>query len=189
MRVEPPATDEPVPAPAPAAARPRARRHALLAAAAVLAVAAGTAGTAALVRSAAPRSTAATPAETPANGTAQATPTEKTMYDLIVFLCRKGSDWPSCKGKAVTAAQREAVRRWLHDRSEVQRVQFVDRQAGYEAFKKQLAHNEALVAATRPEDMSESFEVYLEPGADRDAVLKAVEALPGVEAVYPSWPF
>lgn len=155
----------------------------------MLAVAAGTVGAVALVRSAAPRSTAATQVATPANGTAQATPTEKTSYDLIVFLCGKGSDWPSCEGKAVTAAQREAVRRWLHDRPEVQRVRFVDRQAGYEAFKKQLAHNEALVAATRPEDISESFEVYLEPGADRDAVRKAVEALPGVEAAYPGWPF
>jgi Cell division protein len=129
------------------------------------------------------------PTATPAAGTAYAAQTTSTAGDISVFLCTKTSPYPPCRGdspgagRAATQEEIKAVGRMLRSRPEVDSVIFEDRQTAFENFKRMYQDNKVLLAATKPDDLPESYRVYLKPGADPHLLVESVQAMPGVATV------
>ncbi|MFI6457303.1 permease-like cell division protein FtsX [Streptosporangium amethystogenes] len=98
--------------------------------------------------------------------------------DVSVFLCRQDDFRPNCD-HVVTEDEKAEIRRALEARPEVERVLFEDRRQAWEKFRSQYADNPTLVKAIAVEDMPESFRAWLRPGADSNAVARAMGGLPG----------
>lgn len=99
--------------------------------------------------------------------------------DVSVYLCTDGSPFKRCRGGAATTREKENISRALRARRDVQTIVFEDRRTAFENFRRSDADPE-LLAATRVEDMAESFRLKLVPGADPLAVARAAIDLPGV---------
>ncbi|MFI7615851.1 permease-like cell division protein FtsX [Nonomuraea terrae] len=112
-----------------------------------------------------------------------------SKWDISVFLCQKGSSIPECgaklkprddgdflitkEGKGTTTAQRKAVLAVIEDMPEVESYVFEDRATAFENFRRAYRDNKTLLAATRVEDMPESFRLKLkeeEAAAEGDVV-------------------
>ncbi|GIH67545.1 permease-like cell division protein FtsX [Microbispora siamensis] len=102
--------------------------------------------------------------------------------DVSVYLCTDHSPFPRCRGGAVTAWERENIRRSLRARPDVQTIVFEDRRTAFENFRRSET-NPLLLKAATVEDMPESFRLKLAPGADHLAVARAASDLPGVSNV------
>lgn len=162
-----PDEDRPLPAPRDA------RRAGVRAAAVALAVAATAVGVVRL-------STSSPEAREEAAGVMTARDTTVSdPPDVSIYLCTEVSAFPRCEGGAVTAGEKEKVRRMLAARPEVRKVVFEDRRTAWENFRRDVDPPEQ-VKDTTLENMVESFRVWLEPGADPASVARAASALPGV---------
>lgn len=184
-----PATLRPLVAPRPSARvrRPRVPRPALVAAAAAVTVGAVTGGTMIVQSSLRPGPAA------PANDTALVARMASTRGDIAVFLCHRGTppfipacrsgDSPGSVSREATKAEIKAVERMLKARPDVASVTFEDRRTAFDNFKQMYRDNAALIAATRVDDMPESFRVTLTEGADPRPVIEAARGMPGVADV------
>lgn len=100
---------------------------------------------------------------------------------INAFLCNKGSSMPACHGKAVTNAQKKAIRELIEGMPEVRSYLFEDQKAAYENFRR--AYNKVLVDATRVEDMPESFRLVLKRESKWAEVVGELKRQPGVSQV------
>ncbi|WP_283133014.1 permease-like cell division protein FtsX [Rhizohabitans arisaemae] len=98
---------------------------------------------------------------------------------IAVYHCRKGTLYPQCKGKVITTEQRERLRLALLALPQVEEVVFRDAHQAFES----LARDGFDVRPFRLEDMPESFQVYLKPGAEYRMVARIADAMPGVANV------
>ncbi|MFD1539026.1 permease-like cell division protein FtsX [Nonomuraea guangzhouensis] len=128
-------------------------------------------------------------------------PVQAKNADLItVFLCKEHASQVSCgasaapdltkdvpkpfeDGKAITPAQRSALTKKIDTMPGVQSARFESRQEAYENFVRTYKGNKALVQATRPSDMPESFRLQMSSDADRNEVVGKLQRLPGVAQV------
>ncbi|WP_030905897.1 permease-like cell division protein FtsX [Streptosporangium amethystogenes] len=106
-------------------------------------------------------------------------PEQSGDADVSVFLCKRHDRFPNCD-HVITEDERAEIRRTLEARPEVKRVLFEDQQQAWENFRSQNTDKPALLKAIVVEDMSESFRAWLRPGADPNAVARAMGELPGV---------
>jgi cell division transport system permease protein len=107
-------------------------------------------------------------------------------YDKVevsVFLCTKNSDLPSCKGKAVTQAQTQALQKQIEGLPGVDEVFYEDQATAYKNFQETYRSNQALVNATKVEDMPTSFRVKLTDPENYQPVIDALQGQPGVSQV------
>jgi hypothetical protein len=100
--------------------------------------------------------------------------------EVSVFLCKENDVFPSCKGGAITQAEREQLRRALERRPDVEGVSFEDQQQAWENFRRNMADQPELVRTVVPGDLPESFRVQVRPGTDFSAVARAASDFPGV---------
>ncbi|MFF3671105.1 permease-like cell division protein FtsX [Microtetraspora malaysiensis] len=140
-------------------------------------VAAMSVGVFLLVRPAPPETTVASPAAYSLAGT------DSWKLEVAVFLCNKNDAFPVCKKRAATEDDRRRIRQVLESMPEVGWIQFESRAEAYKNFRATNSDNLLLVQVVKPSDLPESFRVKVLPGADRKAVLRAVEHLPGVSNV------
>ncbi|MFF4772016.1 permease-like cell division protein FtsX [Microtetraspora fusca] len=145
-------------------------------------VAAVSVGVFLLVRPAPPATTAGNPmADSLAQlGLAEA---DSWKYEIAVFLCKKNGPYPVCKKRAATEDDRRRIKQVLESMPEVGWIQFESRAEAYKKFRATNSDNLLLVQVVKPSDLPESFRVKVLPGADRKAVLRAVEHMPGVSNV------
>ena len=107
-------------------------------------------------------------------------------YDKVevsVFLCTKNSDLPSCKGKAVTQAQTQALQKQIEGLPGVDEVFYEDQATAYKNFQETYRSNQALVNATKVEYMPTSFRVKLTDPENYQPVIDALQGQPGVSQV------
>ncbi|MFI6499861.1 permease-like cell division protein FtsX [Nonomuraea typhae] len=102
--------------------------------------------------------------------------------DLSVFLCGKSSPVAPCKGKVITADERDRIRRALDEAPGVQSVMFEDQRAAYKNFIAS-GFSDSIKKAVRVSDMPESFRVTFVPGASYEGLVTEVKAMPGVSEV------
>ncbi|MFI7463915.1 permease-like cell division protein FtsX [Nonomuraea sp. NPDC049646] len=116
---------------------------------------------------------------------------------VSVFLCQDGSGLPACgavrapdddkvmkDGKGATTRQKNEISALLRASKQVKSIRFEDRSTAYENFKRSYKDNEALFAATRVEDMPESYRLQMR--SERDdwgPLLKALRRQGGVASV------
>ena len=120
--------------------------------------------------------------------------------DISVFLCGEQSTQASCGavaapdstkdapkfdkyGTAITRAQRIALGKEIGKIPGIQSMRFESQQEAYENFQRTYKDNKALVQATRPSDMPESFRLQLGPDAVWSKVIAKLQQLPGVAMV------
>jgi cell division transport system permease protein len=104
--------------------------------------------------------------------------------EISVFLCQKNSPFDNCKGKGgITQAQKAKLEQQIKAMTEVERVEFEDQAQAYENFKQQYANNSVLVAATRVEDMPESFRIKLKNPENYGNVIETLQKAEGVSQV------
>ncbi|MFI7450901.1 permease-like cell division protein FtsX [Nonomuraea sp. NPDC049714] len=117
---------------------------------------------------------------------AQVTMMKDFWYDKVevsVFLCNKNNASESCKGKAITDPQTQALQKQIQGLPGVEEVFFEDQVAAYKNFQEAYASNKALVAATKAEDMPTSFRVKLTNPDDYQPIVQALTGQPGVAQV------
>ncbi|WP_157253833.1 permease-like cell division protein FtsX [Nonomuraea typhae] len=102
--------------------------------------------------------------------------------DLSVFLCGESSPMASCKGKVITADQRDRIRQALDEAPGVKSVVFEDQRAAYKNF---MAANfsDSIKKAVRESDMPESFRVTFVTGTSYEGLVTEIKAMPGVSEV------
>jgi cell division protein FtsX len=110
-------------------------------------------------------------------------PVSSGKAHINAFLCNKGSSMPACRGKAVTNAQRKAIRELIEGMPEVRSYFFEDQKAAYENFRRAYSDNKVLVDATRVEDMPESFRLVLKREFKWAEVAGELKRQPGVSQV------
>ncbi|WP_188189183.1 permease-like cell division protein FtsX [Nonomuraea sp. SYSU D8015] len=110
-------------------------------------------------------------------------PTPSWKAHISAFLCSKGSAMPACRGKAVTNAQRKAIRELIEGMPEVRSYFFEDQKTAYENFRHAYSDNKALIEATRVEDMPESFRLVLKRESKWAEVVGELKRQPGVSQV------
>ncbi|TMR88581.1 permease-like cell division protein FtsX [Nonomuraea basaltis] len=105
--------------------------------------------------------------------------------EVSVFLCNKGTAVEECNGKAITPAQVKALEAYIEKVPGVRPggVIYEDQAAAYENFKTAYASNEALVKATKVEDMPQSFRIKVVDPDNYQSVIQAVRGQPGVSQV------
>ncbi|GGS81586.1 permease-like cell division protein FtsX [Nonomuraea spiralis] len=116
---------------------------------------------------------------------------------VTVFLCGDGTELPTCgaeraldsekvtkEGKGATTRQKNEIVALLRASRQVKSIFFDDRSTAYENFKRSNKDNKTLLAATRVEEMPESYrlEMRTERG-DWSALLKALRKQRGVASV------
>jgi hypothetical protein len=118
---------------------------------------------------------------------------------IAVFLCKAGSQSPSCgavvgsgegtidspreiiaEGKDITRSQIADLQRVLEARPELESITFEDAQAAYANFRQAYPGAVDLVTI---DDMPESFRLTMKPDADWTAMAEAVKDMPGVDTV------
>ncbi|MFF5204941.1 permease-like cell division protein FtsX [Streptosporangium sp. NPDC000396] len=99
---------------------------------------------------------------------------------VSVFLCQKDSSFPACKGGEATEREKDDLLRTLRARPEVEDVTFQSQRQAWENFRAQNKDDAVLLRAVAVEDMPESFQVRIRPGADYAAVARAASELPDV---------
>src|SRR5690606_7082219 len=107
-------------------------------------------------------------------------------YDKVevsVFLCTKNSDMPACKGKAVTQAQTQALKKQIEGLPGVEQVFYEDQATAYKNFQEAYANQNDLVDANKDEDMPTSLRVKLVNHDNYQPVIQALEGQPGVSGV------
>jgi cell division transport system permease protein len=103
--------------------------------------------------------------------------------EVSVFVCHKGSALPECNGKAITAGQLKTLEAHIKGTPGVKEVFFEDQSSAYENFKDAFAANQALVEATKVEDLPQSFRIKLQNPDNYQSVIQAVKGQPGVAQV------
>lgn len=103
--------------------------------------------------------------------------------EISVFLCKKGTAMPTCKGKAITPAQTAALQKHIEGTAGVKQVFFEDEASAYANFKESFANNKALVDATKVEDLPQSFRISLKDPENYQNVIQAVTGQTGVAQV------
>jgi len=109
--------------------------------------------------------------------------------EITVFLCQRDSLLPACapgpqrEGRAATKADKDSVVALLRAVPEVASFVFEDQETAFKNFKEAYADNEALVGATRVEDMPESYRVRVKARADRSELVRALSRQRGVGSV------
>lgn len=120
---------------------------------------------------------------------------EQREWPLKVFLCKKDTMMPACgakrsknqvvkEGKGATPAEKKALEELMGKMPEVAKYEYIDEQASYEDFRKAFETNQALLDATRPEDLPAAFRLKLKPGSSAQAVLSKLREQPGVAATH-----
>ncbi|GGP05625.1 permease-like cell division protein FtsX [Nonomuraea glycinis] len=107
-------------------------------------------------------------------------------YDKVevsVFLCTKNTANETCKGKAITAPQTQALQKQIQGLPGVEKVFYEDQVAAYKNFQESFASNKALVAATKAEDMPTSFRVKLINPDNYQPIVQSLTGQPGVAQV------
>ncbi|SEN00616.1 permease-like cell division protein FtsX [Nonomuraea pusilla] len=101
--------------------------------------------------------------------------------ELAVFLCSPSEAYrPTCGGRDVTGAQRQAVESYLRGRPGVTQVRFVNREESYRRFRQEYAGQERILNRYTAADLPESYRVRVKPNADRQRLLEEVRGLQGV---------
>jgi cell division transport system permease protein len=107
-------------------------------------------------------------------------------YDKVevsLFLCLPDSVTASCKGGAVSDAQREQIRTDLEKmRPLVAEVYYESKTQAYEQFKKQFK-GDAIAENVTPEQLPESYRVKLSDPSKYEIITSAFSGRPGVELV------
>ncbi|GAA3653206.1 permease-like cell division protein FtsX [Nonomuraea antimicrobica] len=103
--------------------------------------------------------------------------------EISVFLCKKGSAMPACDGKAITPAQTKELEELIKGTPGVAEVFFENASTAYENFKESFSSNQALVNATKVDDLPESFRIKLQDPNNYQSVIQAVKGQPGVAEV------
>ncbi|MFG6193360.1 permease-like cell division protein FtsX [Nonomuraea sp. JJY05] len=109
-------------------------------------------------------------------------PAERKM---IVFLCAKSSDRDrtSCKGAATNEEKKEIAAK-VKQMPGIREVSYEDQAAGYPDFRRDFAHNKALLAAVDAEDLPASFRLTFTKGTDPRRVQEALRGVPGILTVH-----
>ncbi|MFI9598075.1 permease-like cell division protein FtsX [Nonomuraea sp. NPDC052265] len=116
---------------------------------------------------------------------------------VSVFLCNDGSALPTCgaerapdgeqvmkEGKGITTRQKDKVVALLGASKQVESFFFEDQKSAYENFKRVYDSNKALVAATRVEDMPESYRLRMRSELDDwSGLVKTLRHQRGVASV------
>ncbi|MEV0619529.1 permease-like cell division protein FtsX [Nonomuraea sp. NPDC050404] len=126
-------------------------------------------------------------------------PPEEEKTDVSVFLCKTGTQLPGCgakrvdnkdgdpkipaHGKGITGAQTRALEKLIGKMPEVEKYVFEDQASAYQKFVESFKDNKALVNATSPEDMPESFRIMLKDGSLWREVVEELQRQPGVAQV------
>ncbi|WP_326632590.1 permease-like cell division protein FtsX [Nonomuraea fuscirosea] len=119
---------------------------------------------------------------------------EQREWPLKVFLCKKDTMMPACgakrsknqvvkEGKGATPAEKKALEELMGKMPEVTEFEYIDQQAEYEDFRKAFETNQALLDATRPEDLPASFRLKLKPGFSAQSVFFKLRGQPGVAQI------
>ncbi|MEU1723659.1 permease-like cell division protein FtsX [Nonomuraea sp. NPDC005692] len=116
---------------------------------------------------------------------------------ISVFLCADGSALPACgaeraadgekivkEGKGATTKQKDEIDALLRASKQVKSFFFEDRSTAYENFKRSYKDNKTLLAATKVEDMPESYRLQMRSErGDWSALLKTLRKQRGVASV------
>ncbi|MGW3347664.1 permease-like cell division protein FtsX [Nonomuraea rubra] len=129
----------------------------------------------------------------PSEGTAQG------GWQVSVFLCKAGTQLPACqarpaspeggdskstaRGRSATPAQTKALQQVIQKMPGVREFHFENQAAAYENFKETFKDNQALVGATRVEDMPQSFRIKLNADAVVSKIVAELRRQPGVAQV------
>ncbi|MFI7453690.1 permease-like cell division protein FtsX [Nonomuraea sp. NPDC049714] len=125
---------------------------------------------------------------------------ETTRSVVRAFLCGKGATQVSCgaeqvldgegtfkgvkkEGKAVTNAEKNALRRLIESRPDVESFTFVDQAAAYEDFQRSLKSESPIKAKVKVTDMPESFVLTMKPEVDRNMTIDKLKRQSGVATV------
>ncbi|MFC4015764.1 permease-like cell division protein FtsX [Nonomuraea purpurea] len=100
--------------------------------------------------------------------------------EMTVFLCTSKTKEPKCSGREATADEATEVRDTLKQSQGVKEIFFVDQSTAYDNFRRDFAHNKAVLAAVKIIDMPPQFKVKFQEGADSMKVAKTLLELPGV---------
>ncbi|MGQ0623933.1 MAG: permease-like cell division protein FtsX [Sporichthyaceae bacterium] len=107
-------------------------------------------------------------------------------YDKVevsMYLCLEDSKSPSCRGGAVTSAQREAIREDLEKlRPLVAEVFYESKVEALGRFK-ELFEGSAIAETATADQLPESFRVKLSDPSQYDVIFSAFNGRPGVEQV------
>ncbi|MGN9836939.1 permease-like cell division protein FtsX [Nonomuraea sp. H19] len=103
--------------------------------------------------------------------------------EISVFLCNRATAMPACEGKAISATQKKTLEEFIRGTQGVKDVYWEDQKTAYENFKQAYASNQALVNATKMEDMPESFRIKVADPDNYSAIVQAVKGQPGVSNV------
>lgn len=101
---------------------------------------------------------------------------------VSIFLCQENPTQANCQGKAVTDAQKEAIRTQLAAIPEVKAVYAENSQQAYERFKEQF-RNSPIVGSVRVGDIPQSFRVQLKDPTRFAVVSSQFDGAPGVASV------
>ncbi|SET81560.1 permease-like cell division protein FtsX [Nonomuraea wenchangensis] len=100
-------------------------------------------------------------------------------WEIRVFMCSSPS-LIGCEKRTATGAQKRAVRTLLEGLPEVEEVRFFDRAGMYASFRRDFATNKPLLREITAKDFSEAFVLRVKEGADRESLVRTVNARPGV---------
>ncbi|MFB4276442.1 permease-like cell division protein FtsX [Nonomuraea sp. MTCD27] len=120
-------------------------------------------------------------------------------WQISVFLCSKGASLPSCggesvngkngepvvtkEGKGATVAQKTAIQKLIESMPGVEEVLFEDQASAFKNFQQAFEDNEALIKATKVEDMPERFRIRLTAAFDGQDLVSELKRQPGVAQV------
>ncbi|MEV4010713.1 permease-like cell division protein FtsX [Nonomuraea angiospora] len=113
-------------------------------------------------------------------------PAERKM---IVFLCAEssGREQTACKG-AVSEEETQEIVAAVRKVPGVTEVSYTHQTAAYDNFRRDFAHNKAVLAAVNVDDLPASFTLTLMKGADPVRAKEALRGVPGILNVAVSVP-
>ncbi|NRQ35152.1 ABC transporter permease [Nonomuraea sp. NN258] len=103
--------------------------------------------------------------------------------EISVFMCGKNATMPSCKGKEISPAQRNALKAHIEGVNGVQEVFYEDQATAYKNFQDTYGADQGLVKVAKVEDMPESYRVKLTDPENYQPVIQAIQGQPGVSEV------
>ncbi|MEU6716772.1 permease-like cell division protein FtsX [Nonomuraea sp. NPDC046802] len=106
--------------------------------------------------------------------------------EMTVFLCTATSKTkePKCSGREATADEAKEVEATLKQSQGVKEVIFIGKATAYDNFRRDFAHNKAVLNEVELTDMPQSFKVKLQEGADNKQLESALHKLSGVLATF-----
>lgn len=103
--------------------------------------------------------------------------------NVSIYLCGKTSLEPTCGGRAVTEAQRQAIQAELQSLPQVKQVYYESSAAAFENYKRLFKNSPDLVKNVDPSALPESFRVKLADPREFGIIAQRFADQPGVQLV------